>query len=83
MSNRQTWIGLSDIENEGTFIWIDGVASTAENVGWQRGEPNDGGSNSNEDCVELNHPGHPKYTANDQTCSDSLRALCERPLWTV
>ncbi|XP_072046774.1 uncharacterized protein [Amphiura filiformis] len=64
------WIGLSDIDTENTFIWVDGRnASTFTNFGY--GEPND--HNSGEDCVEMSTSG--KW--NDKKCSSNRYYICE------
>ena len=36
------WIGINDIDNEGTFIWADGTEVTY--TGWNSGEPNNIGN---------------------------------------
>ena len=78
--DRDAWIGLSDIETEGQFVFVDGVSSTNENTGWAPGEPNDVGKN--EDCahLHLSDPNHPINTANDYPCSRNAFALCEKPI---
>lgn len=43
------WIGLNDIQNEGTFVWVSGEALTFTN--WSFGEPND--ANGIEDYVNM------------------------------
>ena len=56
------WIGLNDIDNEGTYVWADGTASTYTH--WTPGEPS-GGS---EDCTEM-YPTTGNW--NDKTCSSA------------
>ena len=70
------WIGLSDIETEGLFVFLDGVVSTESNTGWGPSEPNDGGRN--EDCVNLNWDSLPHNSANDYICDIPAFALCEK-----
>ncbi|EMP41501.1 Cytochrome P450 4F22 [Chelonia mydas] len=48
-NGKQYWIGLHDISNEGTFIWVDDSSVSYSN--WDRGEPNNFGSG--EDCVMM------------------------------
>ncbi|KAI6661354.1 hypothetical protein LOD99_10021 [Oopsacas minuta] len=57
------WIGLNDINGEGTYIWADGSDSIYRN--WAPGEPNNLGD---EDCVHTY--GNPNW--NDQECADIL-----------
>ena len=71
---RRVWIGLNDIVQEGVFYWVDGVLSNSTNTKWQSGEPNNKG---NEDCGELNLPGHQLYTINDDQCTTNKPGLCE------
>ena len=47
-SGSSCWIGINDIDNEGTFVWADGSESTYRQ--WDSGEPSDAGGN--EDCGE-------------------------------
>jgi len=69
------WIGLSDQENEGIYVWVNGdqASSTDENL-WRPGQP-DGGSQ--EDCCatpfSLTQP-----HVNDLECSYSQFAICEK-----
>ena len=74
---QDAWIGLNDIETEGTFVYVDGVRATQQNAGWERGQPNNFGGN--EDCAHVNRAGVPDNTANDSPCSISAFALCEKP----
>ena len=54
------WIGINDIDNEGTFIWADGTEVTY--TGWPIGEPNNSG---NEDCTHMYTTGY----WNDRACT--------------
>jgi hypothetical protein len=48
------FIGLSDLELEGTFVWADGSAPTY--TAWDMLEPNDGGGTYAEDCAVIAGP---------------------------
>jgi hypothetical protein len=62
------WIGLTDILEEGTFIWWDGTAPTF--TAWNGGEPNDWGG---EDCGQL----MAWAGWNDLPCEAQLPVVCE------
>lgn len=62
------WIGLSDLEVEGRFSWVDG--SPLDFTSFAPGEPND--ENDGEDCVLLRFDG----LWNDQPCNLELPAAC-------
>lgn len=63
------WIGLNDLETEGTFKWASGEPVTYTR--WASGEPN---NLNNEDCVQL----YPDGTWNDKTCTSPwYRYICE------
>ncbi|XP_072018635.1 uncharacterized protein [Amphiura filiformis] len=63
------WIGLNDIDVEGTFTWIDGTQVGF--VFWNDGEPNN--SRNEEDCTEFNQGG----SWNDQACTDKNEFICK------
>jgi hypothetical protein len=69
-SGSGTWIGYTDAETEGTFLWVDG--SNAGFTSWYSGEPNNSG---NEDCAGTNF-GALGYW-NDYGCSSLLPFVCE------
>lgn len=67
------WIGLSDLDDEGTYKWVNGnsldFASALGEDPWNSGEPND---SSGEDCVHTNANG----LWNDNKCSAALKYIC-------
>nr|CAB3231617.1 C-type lectin domain family 4 member F-like [Phallusia mammillata] len=70
------WIGLSDIEQEGIWKYIDGVNATAANTDFADGEPND--SLGDADCARLQRENN--YRMDDDNCGQNYRAICERTL---
>ncbi|XP_042291263.1 lactose-binding lectin l-2-like [Thunnus maccoyii] len=65
-----TWIGLSDTQKEGGWMWSDGCAVDFDF--WNSEEPNNSGGN--EDCVHNNYDTGLKW--NDGKCSDTLPSVC-------
>jgi hypothetical protein len=65
------WIGLSDLDEEGTWTWVDGSPLAYEDA-WRSGEPNDYGTG--EDCVHSNYNGVGGW--NDFTCHSEQAFLC-------
>ena len=70
-SSYPFWIGLDDIKTEGSWVWLDGTASTSSNTPWLSGEPNNLG---NEDCGTV---GSSSGGLNDVLCNIKLNFLCE------
>nr|XP_039251936.1 alpha-N-acetylgalactosamine-specific lectin-like [Styela clava] len=72
-SELGTWIGLDDIQQEGKFVWKDGVTSTKNNTYWDKNQPDNYG---NEDCVHLRR--NAPWNLNDFPCSTRLQFFCEK-----
>uniref|UniRef100_A0A3Q4G7F7 C-type lectin domain-containing protein n=1 Tax=Neolamprologus brichardi TaxID=32507 RepID=A0A3Q4G7F7_NEOBR len=67
---RNTWIGLSDTEEEGTWKWVDG------SLYWRTGEPN---SLVNEDCGVM-AANDEENCWNDANCRDENFWICEKKM---
>uniref|UniRef100_A0A8C3FNL5 Mannose binding lectin 2 n=1 Tax=Chrysemys picta bellii TaxID=8478 RepID=A0A8C3FNL5_CHRPI len=67
--SEQAYLGMSDVQTEGKFLYLNGEPVTYTN--WNTGEPND---NKNEVCVAIYDNG--KW--NDIVCSNSeMLIICE------
>ncbi|XP_022609192.1 CD209 antigen-like protein E [Seriola dumerili] len=66
----RTWIGLSDIAQEGKWKWVDGTDLGGGGF-WQAGEPN---NNGHEDCVEISRS---NGDWNDVSCDTKIPWICE------
>merc|ERR1712142_764444 len=74
---KRIWIGASDLETEGTFLWTNGKPLSYNS--WARGEPNDHGNR--EDCVEVNFRSPGLW--NDAVCGALRPFICEIELPTI
>jgi hypothetical protein len=88
----ETWIGASDAEREGTWIWVsdgtpfwsgNGLEGSALNdafENWNSDEPNGAG---NSDCARLvrlgNAAANSPYTWADRECFEPRGSVCEGP----
>uniref|UniRef100_A0A3Q4HVJ3 C-type lectin domain-containing protein n=1 Tax=Neolamprologus brichardi TaxID=32507 RepID=A0A3Q4HVJ3_NEOBR len=72
ITNENTWIGLNDKEQEGTWKWVDGTPLNL--TYWAEAQPDDGGGK--EDCVHVRND--EKKSWNDLSCSTSLKWICEK-----
>ncbi|XP_062266566.1 lactose-binding lectin l-2-like [Platichthys flesus] len=65
-----TWIGLSDIHKEGSWMWSDGCAVNF--TFWFPGEPNN--NQGREHCGHNNSGTDKKW--NDKPCNDPIPSVC-------
>uniref|UniRef100_A0A3Q1I672 C-type lectin domain-containing protein n=1 Tax=Anabas testudineus TaxID=64144 RepID=A0A3Q1I672_ANATE len=72
LSNKNTWIGLTDRDKEGTWKWVDGTPLTV--TYWASNQPD---NKNGEDCVEILSDQSSKW--NDISCEDSRQWICEKP----
>ncbi|KAM9363658.1 CD209 antigen-like protein A [Symphorus nematophorus] len=70
------WIGLTDIETEGTWKWLDGTPLTTSY--WQHGEPNSY-ELKEEDCAEVRYHKE-ENNWNDRPCDLPIFWICEKKL---
>ncbi|XP_059846842.1 CD209 antigen-like protein C [Hypanus sabinus] len=69
-----SWIGLSDLVQEGNWRWVDGTDFSSSEKFWKAGEPNNEG---HENCVEM----FPDGKWNDKNCDALKNWICEKPVW--
>ncbi|KAL9963348.1 hypothetical protein ACROYT_G032545 [Oculina patagonica] len=73
---EHSWLGLSDISTEGTFVWSDGTPFDFHY--WAKHQPN---NFHNEDCVHtLGFLQNHKYEWNDVNCTDCHRFTCKKDI---
>jgi hypothetical protein len=76
--SRDWWIGLNDRAREGTFVWADAVPLGVFRP-WVPGEPNNGGSDGAENCVEMQPREIAAGVWNDKECDATRPYICESP----
>uniref|UniRef100_A0A3Q3BJA4 C-type lectin domain-containing protein n=1 Tax=Kryptolebias marmoratus TaxID=37003 RepID=A0A3Q3BJA4_KRYMA len=76
------WIGLTDSETEGRWLWVDGSPLNESLTFWMKFEPDDW--KNHENCVTVRKiEGHEYLKCwNDQYCSFFYKSICEKPAGT-
>uniref|UniRef100_A0A673CIQ2 C-type lectin domain-containing protein n=1 Tax=Sphaeramia orbicularis TaxID=375764 RepID=A0A673CIQ2_9TELE len=78
--NKRVWIGLTDVEKEGVWKWVDG---TTLNIRYKCYYLHQGGDvfvgHSEEDCAEI-YVSDPSLRWNDIPCLQKNYWICERLL---
>ncbi|XP_045208345.2 perlucin-like protein isoform X2 [Mercenaria mercenaria] len=74
-SGHTFWIGLSDVSEEGNWIWMPSLTSSAEYHNWNTGQPSTVNANNEpENCAVIYTTG--KW--NDAACSSLYYYICEK-----
>ena len=70
-----SWIGLNDIQTEGTFQWTDGTKVDYTN--FYQGEPD---NKNNQDCVRFPNQDNPTAAEwDDEHCESDRHFICKMP----
>uniref|UniRef100_A0A3B4UNM5 C-type lectin domain-containing protein n=1 Tax=Seriola dumerili TaxID=41447 RepID=A0A3B4UNM5_SERDU len=78
---QESWIGLTDRNNEMTWKWIDGTPLTLKF--WQKGQPDKGNGNpkwGEEDCAVIQPGMKADENWNDLRCDASRPWICGKAL---
>ncbi|XP_028654896.1 CD209 antigen-like protein E [Erpetoichthys calabaricus] len=78
VSNSYAWIGLSDLNEEGKWLWVNNKILTRRY--WMKGQPDDWKetNSSGEDCVHIKPLAQTLNTWNDISCKSSMKRICEK-----
>lgn len=74
--NAMVWIGLTDRDSEGTWMWIDG--SPLSKQYWRDGQPDNGLRHGEEDCAHIRGGDKDLRNWNDLPCGQTLRWFCQK-----
>ncbi|XP_054601562.1 galactose-specific lectin nattectin-like [Nothobranchius furzeri] len=68
--NQKSWVGGTNLDTGGEWVWADGTPFTFTN--WGPGEPNNQGGN--EHCMDINL--REQDYVNDEECTQELSFVC-------
>ncbi|KAL4233203.1 hypothetical protein ACF0H5_007887 [Mactra antiquata] len=78
-SDSAAWIAGSDNDNEGTWMWFNGLTNTRSQITythWRPGQPDAGDHNHDEDCMCM--VGKEGFEWEDYSCSENMFYVCEK-----
>ncbi|XP_041790155.1 CD209 antigen-like protein E isoform X2 [Chelmon rostratus] len=75
-----TWVGMTDREEEGTWVWVDGTPVNKDGLQWALGQPDS--AFGGEDCGDLRTM-IDFIGLNDFNCSARNQWICEKTLWPL
>ncbi|XP_053302292.1 CD209 antigen-like protein C [Pleuronectes platessa] len=77
------WIGLTDSQKEGEWLWVDDTRLDPSLTFWREGEPNNwtGDNPDGQDCGRMGEKNGAKdlKTWMDRSCRVSKKSICEKP----
>uniref|UniRef100_A0A1A8LL79 C-type lectin domain-containing protein n=1 Tax=Nothobranchius pienaari TaxID=704102 RepID=A0A1A8LL79_9TELE len=75
------WIGLTDSENESSWIWVDGSPLNTNLAFWRKSEPDNWAKENQlgEDCVRMGEKGAEDLKCwFDKSCDAPQKSICEK-----
>ena len=73
IEDTRWWIGATDSEDEGTWLWVNGAAVADGFQKWAKDEPDNGGVLEDNNCMAIGALGEWW----DEECSDNRPFVCE------
>ena len=70
----QTWLGASDLQQEGRFVWAHSEGEVTGFTDWDCDQPDDLGG---QDCVHMD--ARQDYRWDDDNCNDKKHYICQMP----
>lgn len=65
------WIGATDEDEEGKWVWASTQKSVGKNINWQLNQPNN--LYNNQHCMEIGY-----LSMNDESCFEENNYICEK-----
>ncbi|XP_060948469.1 CD209 antigen-like protein E [Limanda limanda] len=82
-SEDMFWIGLTDSQKEGVWLWVDNSRLDPRLTFWRKGEPDNwkGNDSDGQDCVRMGNKGGAMDLQSwfDRSCKSPQKSVCEKP----
>lgn len=73
IDDNNVWIGATDEDNEGTWVWASSQKQLGSYIQWQQSQPNN--LFGNQHCMEIG-----LSLVNDESCFEDNYYVCEKPV---